>query len=59
MLYRTFEKHDNFNIVEYFLDDKLVLSFYNYKMQNGQFKYDLNTEFELDENDIIFSRGIK
>jgi hypothetical protein len=57
MLYRTFEKHDNYNIVKNFLNNKLVLSFYNYKMPNGQFKYDFNTEFELDENDIIFSGG--
>lgn len=59
MLYRIFEKHDNYNIVQYFFDNKLVLSFYNYKLPNGKFKYDFNIEFELDENDIIFSRGNK
>ena len=59
MLYRTFEKHYNYNIVRYFLDKRLVLSFYNYKLPNGNFKYDFNTELELEENDIIFSGGMK
>nr|DAQ21090.1 MAG TPA: hypothetical protein [Caudoviricetes sp.] len=55
----TTKEHDNYLIINLYINNILVFSFYNFKMYNGKYKYDLNNlniNYEIDENDIIFNR---
>jgi hypothetical protein len=53
------ERDDYLIIINLYINDILVFTFYNFKMDNGKYKYDLNNlniTYEIDENDIIFNR---